>query len=114
MIFKCEEFCKTKLAKDLIPCAERLIKQAEAPLSMNLSTASQELPEKNQVECYSFKILSIQPDFAIEKPMLRQVIQDSGHMSMFLKKFHCKPNPIELLWCYVKEDKCCKFFAVHF
>ena len=41
-------------------------------------------------------------DFATEKRMLQHYIENQGHICMFLPKFHCELNPIEMLWGYAK------------
>ena len=35
--------------------------------------------------------------------MLEEVIEKAGHICLFLPKFHCELNPIEMLWGYVKR-----------
>ncbi|KAG0144232.1 hypothetical protein CROQUDRAFT_47629, partial [Cronartium quercuum f. sp. fusiforme G11] len=45
--------------------------------------------------CWS-KILGSQSDFASEKPLLQMVIEEVGHICLFLPKFHCELNPIEI------------------
>ncbi|KAG2335897.1 hypothetical protein BDR05DRAFT_897530 [Suillus weaverae] len=49
-----------------------------------------------------YRVLSLQEDFATEKPMIQHYIESHGHVCMFLPKFHCKLNPIKLLWGYAK------------
>ncbi|EFP79041.1 uncharacterized protein PGTG_04997 [Puccinia graminis f. sp. tritici CRL 75-36-700-3] len=53
--------------------------------------------------CWS-KILSQQSDFINERPLLQTIIEDAGHICLFLPKFHCELNPIELFWSYIKES----------
>ncbi|TFK57758.1 hypothetical protein BDN72DRAFT_782883 [Pluteus cervinus] len=38
-----------------------------------------------------------------EKPLLQIVIEQAGHKCVFLPKFHCELNPIELVWAQVKH-----------
>ncbi|KAG1815092.1 uncharacterized protein BJ212DRAFT_1447403 [Suillus subaureus] len=52
--------------------------------------------------CCIFKVLSLQEDFATEKPMLQHLIESQGHVCLFLPKFHCKLNPSEMVWGYRK------------
>lgn len=61
-------------------------------------------------DCCWSKILSLQSDFVNEKPLLQMVIEEAGHVCLFLPKFHCELNPIELLWSYI-EDGLCLFYA---
>ena len=37
-----------------------------------------------------------------EKPMIQHYIESRGHICMFLPKFHCELNPIEMLWGFMK------------
>jgi hypothetical protein len=68
--------------------------------------------------CCMYRVLSLQEDFMTEKPMLQHYIEGRGHVCMFLPKFHCKLNPIEMLWGYAKYHKslicyiyCYSFFS---
>jgi hypothetical protein len=61
----------------------------------------------SSIGCCWSKILSQQSDFLKERPLLQAIIEDSGHICLFLPKFHCELNPIELFWSYIKE---CEFF----
>ncbi|KAI7964836.1 hypothetical protein MJO29_002934 [Puccinia striiformis f. sp. tritici] len=56
----------------------------------------------SKICCWS-KITSQQSDFANERPLLQAIIEDAGHICLFLPKFHCELNPIELFWSYIKE-----------
>ncbi|KAF8219024.1 hypothetical protein L208DRAFT_1344432 [Tricholoma matsutake] len=48
-------------------------------------------------------VLSLQPDFRAEKPLLQLVIEKAGHKCFFLPKFHCELNPIEMVWGQAKQ-----------
>ena len=52
--------------------------------------------------CCMHHALSLQEDFATEKLMLQHYIENWGHICMFLPKFHCELNLIEMLWGYAK------------
>jgi hypothetical protein len=52
--------------------------------------------------CCCYRVLSLQDDFANEKPMIQHYIESRGHVCMFLPKFHCELNPIEMLWGFMK------------
>ncbi|KNE86735.1 hypothetical protein PSTG_19901, partial [Puccinia striiformis f. sp. tritici PST-78] len=52
--------------------------------------------------CWS-RILSLQSDFVSEQLLLQTIVKDSGHVCLFLPKFHCELNPIEPFWSYVKS-----------
>jgi hypothetical protein len=48
-------------------------------------------------------VLSLQPDFKQEKPLLQLVIKKARHKCLFLPKFHCKLNPIKIFWGQAKH-----------
>jgi hypothetical protein len=60
--------------------------------------------DKGEMCCWS-KIMASQSDFANKRPLLEQIIEDAGHVCLFLPKFHCKMNPIELFWSFIKDSK---------
>lgn len=65
-----------------------------------------ELDEQNYnrpVDCCMQRLLSVQDDFKNEKPLLQQIIEGAGHTCLFLPKFHCELNPIELVWGQAKR-----------
>jgi hypothetical protein len=43
-------------------------------------------------------LLSQQEDFTNQKSMLEKIIHDAGHECIFLLKFHCELNPIEMVY----------------
>lgn len=56
-------------------------------------------------DCCMQLVLSLQKDFQEEKPLLQLVIENAGHKCLFLLKFHCKLNPIEMVWGQAKRCK---------
>lgn len=66
-----------------------------------LEHAAPEVIEKNPF-CCARRVLSQQRDFQEEKPLLQHIIEDRGHKCLFLPKFHCKLNVIELYWGFAK------------
>ena len=42
------------------------------------------------------------PDFRDQKSRIHEVITERGHLCLFLPKFHCELNWIELYWCLAK------------
>ena len=52
--------------------------------------------------CCIYRVLSQQEDFCSEKPLIQTVIEGAGHICLFLPRFHCELNPIEMLWGYGK------------
>jgi hypothetical protein len=122
---ECDHCASSNKQKDLIQRSERLIQQAKASgyfmtqdqsiQELFESTESSPCPinpiqppneEDNQCKtcCWS-KILSSQSDFTSKRPLLQTIVEDAGHVCLFLPKFHCELNPIELFWSYVKSGK---------
>ena len=62
-------------------------------------------------DCCARKLLAAQPDFAGEKNWLQTVVEARGHVQVFLPKFHCELNFIEMIWGYTKAAlrKRCKY-----
>ncbi len=58
--------------------------------------------------CCAVRLLSLQPDFLAQRPLVREVIEDSGHKVIFYPKFHCELNFIEMFWgaakCYTRNN----------
>lgn len=50
--------------------------------------------------CCMARLLSQQDDFANQESMLESFIKEKGHLCLFLPKFHCELNPIELVSFY--------------
>ncbi|PLW17378.1 hypothetical protein PCANC_14084 [Puccinia coronata f. sp. avenae] len=66
--------------------------------------------------CCWFNVLQHQADFQNERPLLQMIIEEAGHICLFLPKFHCELNPIELFWSFIKqayrqETHLCKNFS---
>ena len=53
-------------------------------------------PGTNETCCMA-RLLSRQEDFVNQKSMLEDMIAKCGHYCLFLPKFHCKLNPIEMV-----------------
>lgn len=58
-------------------------------------------------DCCMQRVLSLQSDFQNEKPLLQLIIEQAGHKCVFLPKFHCELNPIEMVWSQLKR---CKYY----
>ena len=43
-------------------------------------------------------IISQQPDFVEQKSSVQEVVEEAGHLCIFLPKFHCELNFIEFFW----------------
>ena len=53
-------------------------------------------------DCCMQRILSLEKDFRNKKPLLQLVIEQAGHKCLFLLRFHCELNPIEMVWAQAK------------
>ena len=51
----------------------------------------------------SMHILDHQPDFAAQRSLVQEVIEEAGHLCIVLPKFHCEFNFIEFFWGVVKH-----------
>ena len=47
-------------------------------------------------------LLSALYDFMAQKSRVHELIEGRGHICLFLPKFHCELNWIELYWCLIK------------
>ena len=54
--------------------------------------------------CCVTRALTQQQDFLDEKPMIQQYIESQGHICIFLPKFHCELNQIEMYWGWAKHS----------
>jgi hypothetical protein len=52
--------------------------------------------------CCAKRILEFQPDFKAQRSKVQEVIEEAGHLCIFLPKFHCELNFIEFFWGAVK------------
>jgi len=101
---KCKECSKSQAKKD----AERRVAEAEAMgqeaaiTEEDLAQLQEQSPDPVSNWCCIYHVLSLQKDFANEKPLLQQYVKKRGHVCIFLPKFHCELNPIEMLWGYAK------------
>lgn len=103
-VFRCAN-CKLSASKRDLAAREGRIqreKEAQEAYENGEDPIIPVIEETNDPTCCASKILSLQSDFANEKPLLQTVIEESGHICLFLPKFHCELNPIELYWSYIK------------
>ncbi|EIN06656.1 hypothetical protein PUNSTDRAFT_72602 [Punctularia strigosozonata HHB-11173 SS5] len=102
---KCQMCTKSQAKLD----AERRIAIAEAT-GQDTSVTDDDVAAANGPDldtaredwCCVYRVLSLQEDFANEKPLIRQVLEQEGQVCMFLPKFHCEMDPIEMVWGYAK------------
>lgn len=52
--------------------------------------------------CCMARLMSKQEDFTDQVSMLETLITGAGHLCIFLPKFHCELNPIEMYWGWAK------------
>jgi hypothetical protein len=67
-------------------------------------TALLEYPPTIEQMCCLACILSNHQDFFEEKSQVKELIIDRGHKAVFLPKFHCEINLIEMYWGIAKLD----------
>ena len=65
-------------------------------------TALLKYPPPIEQKCCLARILSNHQDFFEEKSQIEELIMERGHKAVFLPKFHCEINPIEMYWGYSK------------
>ncbi|KAF9508898.1 hypothetical protein BS47DRAFT_1384569 [Hydnum rufescens UP504] len=58
-------------------------------------------PFENE-KCCLARIFNRQEDVINQVSMLEELITKAGHHCIFLPKFHCELNPIEMYWGYAK------------
>jgi hypothetical protein len=61
-----------------------------------------EYPSAIEQTCCLARILSNHQDFFEEKSQVEELITERGHKAVFLPKFHCEINLIEMYWGYSK------------
>ena len=79
--------------------------QEHTVVEEDLTEAQDPVSEQLNEWCCLYQILSLQANFTNEKPMIQHYIESQGHVCMFLPKFHCELNPIEMLWGFMKYSK---------
>jgi hypothetical protein len=65
-------------------------------------TAPLKYPPAIKQTYYLAYILSNYKDFFKEKSQIKELITKRGYKAVFLPKFHCEINPIEIYWGYSK------------
>lgn len=54
--------------------------------------------------CYARRVMGAQEDFKSQRSLVQEVVEEAGHMCIFLPKYHCELNFIEYFWAAVKRD----------
>ena len=105
VVGKCASCMKSQTRKD----AEQHVAFAEATGDSGTATAEDMAVADTEIQstpddewCCMHRVLALQDDFRSEKPLLQSIIEDAGHICLFLPRFHCELNPIEMLWGYGK------------
>ncbi|OAV86088.1 hypothetical protein PTTG_30087 [Puccinia triticina 1-1 BBBD Race 1] len=111
---KCKSCSTSTAVKDAEARASNLVKQAEAQgyfidqdacFREEIGTISAtDVQAPKAKDCCWSQIMANQSDFLAKRPLLQTIIEEAGHICLFLPKFHCELNPIELFWAYVKSD----------
>jgi len=57
-------------------------------------------------DCCAKQILELQPGFQEQRSLVEEIIEECGHICIFLPKFHCELNFIEFFWGAVKKYLC--------
>jgi hypothetical protein len=114
VVRRCKSCQKSREKKD----AERRAAAAEA-MGQEDTLSDKDISQAEEVEMMPdsewycmYCVLSLQEDFVTEKPMIQHYVESRGHVCMFLPKFHCELNPIELLWGYAKYCEFCSYFPI--
>ena len=106
VVGKCRQCKKSQTKKD----GERRISEAEAMGQEEGLTDTDVAQVEMIVEtsqdhwCCMYRMLSLQDDFMNKKlQLLQHYLEGRGHICLFLPKFHCELNLIELVvWGYAK------------
>jgi hypothetical protein len=110
----CADCSASQAARDKA-AKEAKAREDEIEGSGDAMLADRGVSEKESVDlsrsktCCMRRILSLQPDFLAEKPLLQVIIEKAGHKCLFLPKFHCELNPIEMVWGQAK--RCASLFS---
>src|ERR1700728_1721747 len=54
-------------------------------------------------DCCARNLLQSQPDFQEQKSRVQEIIEEAGHLCIFLLEYHCELNFIEYFWAAVKR-----------
>ena len=115
VVGKCKSCLKSQLTKD----AERCVIQAEAMgmeetlMDADIAQAEEAIAAPKNSWCCMHWVLSLQDNFVNEKPLLQHYIEGWGHVCLFLPKFHCELNLIEMVWGYAKYRKASHYSALN-
>jgi len=60
----------------------------------------EQVPVTEDEWCCMYRVLSLQDDFRTKKLQIQSIIEEVGHICLFLPQFHCELNPIGMLWSF--------------
>jgi hypothetical protein len=111
LVGKCGACTKSQLCKDVEHCIaladamgqDDSIKEEDIK---HMENTVLPIADDNEGWCCMYRVLALQEDFQTEKPLIQSIIEDAGHVCLFLPWFHCKLNVIEMLWGYAKFHAC--------
>jgi len=64
-------------------------------LNADCQLCKDKVEDINRTDCCAQRIISLQPDFLLQKSALEEAILEAGHKCIFYPKFHCELNYIE-------------------
>lgn len=70
----------------------------------NENNNKQTIEIRKSRQCCIRYCLQHENDFMNQKEWLSEVVIQSGFSIIYLPKFHCELNPIEMVWCKLKND----------
>lgn len=73
------------------------------PKGLKLVLQERGLWDKNMTKSAAQEALSKCEDFAHEPTILQHTVKQRGHLCIYLPKFHCELNPIEMVWSDTKK-----------
>ena len=107
LVGKCGSCTKSQMCKDTEHRIAKVegIKQQENDAPMDEETFPKTGAPSTAVDnwCCMYWVLSLQEDFLTEKPTIQSIIENAGHVCLFLPRFHCELNLIKMLWGYAKH-----------
>src|SRR5712671_4675762 len=108
---KCASCKKSEIRKDA-ECRITLAQEREENVSAeDTKLVEEKVPIAEDEWCCMYQVLSLQDDFRTEKPQLQSIIEEAGHICLFLPRFHCELNAIEMLWGFAKYRACLLYIS---
>jgi len=104
--------CKaSQVEKDCLAC---VVAMEWTERNVTVYDGTSDVPKATHRYCCITGTLSQQQDFLDEKPFIQTYIEAQGHICMFLPKFHCELDPIEMYWGWAKHSECLHYHVVHY